>query len=132
MFTAKQMKSAHAKVKTGADFPAYVQEIKQLGLSRYEYHVKNGKTVYHGANNFQVSSEPVYPEKAISEISSPATLKQIITEHQLGKSDFLTLCALVADAGVEKWVVDTQAMLCIYYDSAGNDIMTEPIPDSGY
>ncbi len=31
MFTAQQM-AAHAKVKTGADFPAYVQEIKQLGL----------------------------------------------------------------------------------------------------
>ena len=132
MFTVQQMKLAHAKVKTGADFPAYVQEIKQLGLFRYEYLVKNGKTVYHGANNFQVSSDAIYSEKIISETLSPAALKQIIAEHQQGKSDFLTLCGLVADAGVEKWIVDTQAMLCIYYDSTGNVIMTEPIPSSGY
>lgn len=130
MFTIQQMKSAHAKVKTGADFPAYVQEIKQLGLFRYEYQVKNGKTVYHGANNFQISSEAIYPEKIISEISFPAALKQIITEHQQGKSDFLNVCALVADAGVEKWIVDAQAMLCTYYDQGGNVMMTEPIPEA--
>ena len=61
------MKAAHAKVKTGSDFPAYVREIKQLGLFRYEYLAKNGKTIYYGANNFNVSSEAIYSEKTISE-----------------------------------------------------------------
>jgi uncharacterized protein YbcV (DUF1398 family) len=132
MFTVQQMKAAHAKVKTGSDFPAYVQEIKQLGLLKYEYLVKNGQTVYHGANNFQISSEAIYPDKAISEISSPGTVKQIIAEHQQGKTDFLTFCKQVANAGVEKWVVDSQTMLCSYYDLAGNSMVAEPIPDNGY
>ncbi|WP_295664012.1 DUF1398 family protein [uncultured Mucilaginibacter sp.] len=48
------------------------------------------------------------------------------------KSDFLTFCLLVADAGVQKWVVDTQAMMCVYYDLAGNNMVAEPIPESGY
>jgi len=132
MFTIQQMKAAHAKVKTGSDFPAYVQEIKQLGLLRYEYLVKNGRTVYHGANNFQINSEAIYTDKVISEISSSATVKQIITKHQQGKTNFLTFCAQVADAGVEKWTVDTQTMLCSYYDLDGNTMVAEPIPDSGY
>ena len=132
MFTIQQMKSAHAKVKTGADFPAYIKEIKQLGLLRYEYLVRNGKTVYYGIDNFQVGSEAIYSEKVISESSSRATLKQIITGHQQGKTDFLTFCTQVADAGVEKWIVDTQAMRCSYYDLGGNAIVAEPIPDSGY
>jgi len=132
MFTVQQMKAAHAKVKTGTDFPVYVQEIKQLGLLRYEFLVKNGKTVYHGANNFDVSGEAIYAEKAISESPSPATVKQIITEHQQGKTDFLTFCTLVANAGVEKWVVDTQTMLCSYYSLDGYPMVIEPIPQSGY
>lgn len=132
MFTLQQMKAAHAKVKSGADFPAYVQEIKRLGLLHYDFMVKDGHTVYHGANRFRISADPVYPEKAISKQSSSAALKQIIAEHQQGKSDFPTFCSLVADAGVEKWVVDTQGMVCTYYDLAGNSMVTEPIPDTGY
>jgi uncharacterized protein YbcV (DUF1398 family) len=132
MFTLQQMKAAHAKVKSGADFPAYVQEIKQLGLLHYDYLVKDGRTVYHGADGFQVSGEAIYPEKIISDQPSPDTVRQIINEHQQGKTDFLTFCSLVADAGVEKWVVDTEAMLCSYYDRSGNGMVAEPIPDSGY
>ncbi|MET3501359.1 uncharacterized protein YbcV (DUF1398 family) [Mucilaginibacter rubeus] len=132
MFTLQQMKAAHAKVKSGADFPAYVQEIKQLGLKRYEFMVKDGHTVYIGANGFQLSSDPVYPEKKIAAQPLPATVKQVITEHQQGKSDFLTFCTLVADAGVEKWVVDTEAMLCTYYDLSGITVVAEHIPGYFY
>ncbi|MGN6396665.1 MAG: DUF1398 domain-containing protein [Mucilaginibacter sp.] len=132
MFTLQQMKAAHAKVKSGKDFPEYVKEIKQLGLVHYDFMAKDGRTVYHGRNGFQVSSDPVYPERPISLHPEPAALCKIITEHQQGKSDFLTFCQLVADAGVEKWVVDTEAMLCSYYDLNGNTIVAEPIPDSGY
>jgi uncharacterized protein YbcV (DUF1398 family) len=132
MFTLKQMKAAHAKVKSGADFPAYVQEIKQLGLLHYDFMVKDGRTVYHGRNGFQLSGDPIYEEKIISVQASPAAVQQIIAEHQQGKSDFLTFCRQVAEAGVEKWVVDTKAMLCSYYDRSGNSMVAEPIPDGTY
>jgi uncharacterized protein YbcV (DUF1398 family) len=132
MFTLQQMKAAHAKVKSGADFPAYVQEIKQQGLVHYDFMVKDGRTVYHGADDFQVSGDPFYPEKIISDKPSPDAVRQIIAEHQQGKSDFLTFCSLVAAAGVEKWVVDTRAMLCTYYDLSGNNLVAEPIPDGDY
>ena len=132
MFTVQQIKAAHAKVKTGADFPAYIQQIKKLGLLRYEYLVKTGITVYYGANNFNVSSDAIYADKEISKNPSPQTVKQIITEHQQGKTDFLTFCTQVAHAGVEKWVVDTQTMLCCYYNLDGNLMIAEPIPDAGY
>ncbi|GAB3932960.1 DUF1398 domain-containing protein [Mucilaginibacter myungsuensis] len=132
MFTLQQLKAAHAKVKSGADFPAYVQEIKQLGLSHYQFMVDDGRTVYHSTDGEQVSGDAIYPLKTISIEASPAIVKQIITDHQQGKNDFMTFCQLVADAGVEKWVVDTSTMLCSYYDLQGNTMVAEPIPQSGY
>jgi uncharacterized protein YbcV (DUF1398 family) len=132
MFTLQQMKAAHAKVKSGADFPAYIQEIKQLGLIHYDFMVEDGRTIYYGENGFQVSGDIIYGEKTISVQASPAAVRQIIAEHQQGKSDFLAFCALVADAGVEKWVVDTEGMLCTYYDLSGNRMVAEPIPDETY
>jgi uncharacterized protein YbcV (DUF1398 family) len=132
MFTLQQLKAAHAKVKSGADFPAYVQEIKQLGLIHYDFMVKNGSTVYYGANGFQVSGDPIYDEKTISAQATPGDVRQIIADHQQGKNDFLSFCTLVAAAGVEKWVVDTKEMLCSYYDLSGNSMVAEPIPDCAY
>ena len=32
MFTLEQIKLAHSKVKSGADFPAYIKELKALGV----------------------------------------------------------------------------------------------------
>lgn len=132
MFTLFQLKAAHAKVKSGADFPGYVREIKQLGLLHYDFQVRDGQIEYHGANGFQVNSDPMYAEKIISAQASPPAVRQIIAEHQQGKTDFLTFCQQVADAGVEKWTVDTQAMLCIYYDMKGNRLVAEPIPEHAY
>lgn len=34
-FTVAQLKTAHGKVKSGADFPSYIQEIKALGVTHY-------------------------------------------------------------------------------------------------
>ncbi len=50
MFTTEQIQTSHAKVKSGADFPAYIQEIKALGVTHYEAYVSDGHTDYHGEN----------------------------------------------------------------------------------
>lgn len=132
MFTVQQMKAAHAKVKSGADFPKYVQEIKSLGLAYYEYLVTNGITVYHGANGYEVKSDPIYESKTIASPSSAEKLRNSIEIHQKGLTDFLTICRQAAEAGVEKWVVDTRKMMCTYHDLAGNEMVAEPIPQGDY
>lgn len=128
MFTEQQIKTAHSKVRSGADFPAYVQEIKQLGLVRYEYMVTDGTTVYYGGSGYQVNTASRYAPMAIAAKSSAAQLAHILSVHQQGQTDFMTFCRQAADAGVEKWEVNMQKMMCIYYDAAGNELVAEPIP----
>jgi hypothetical protein len=36
MFTLEQIKKAHDKVQTGADFPIYIQELIDLGVEGYD------------------------------------------------------------------------------------------------
>jgi uncharacterized protein YbcV (DUF1398 family) len=132
MFTIEQLKAAHSKVKTGADFPRYVQEIKKLGLVRYEYLVSDGTTVYYGANNYHIKSEAKYAPMTISQTSSATALRHNISIHQQGQTDFLIFCRQAADAGIEKWVIDTEKMMCTYYDVQGNEMVAEPIPRGEY
>ena len=45
MFTIDQIKEAHSKVKSGADFPQYVQDLIKLGVIHYTTYVRDGHTV---------------------------------------------------------------------------------------
>lgn len=45
MFTFEQIKVAQSKVKSGADFPAYIHELKLIGLLSYTQFVSDGHTI---------------------------------------------------------------------------------------
>lgn len=66
MFTLKQIDDAHAKVASGADFPRYIQDIKTLGVLRFQTFVTDGHTVYFGDDNYRLQSEVMYNELKIS------------------------------------------------------------------
>jgi uncharacterized protein YbcV (DUF1398 family) len=128
MFTLEQIKAAHAKVKSGADFPAYVQELIRLGVKSYDTFVSDGHAVYKGENDYQEVSAAKYETLAVANNSNVDAFKHKLKIHQQGQTDYLTFCHDAAEAGVEKWTVDMQQMTCIYYDKAGNSLVAETIP----
>jgi uncharacterized protein YbcV (DUF1398 family) len=128
MFTVEQIKAAHSKVKSGADFPNYIREIKVLGVRAYETWVKDSHTEYFGTDNFRTSSSPMYKDKNIANSSDKAKFEHYLKFHQQGKTDYLGFCNHCADTGVEKWYVSLEKMTCIYYNKAGGEILIEEIP----
>ncbi len=128
MFTIKQIEEAHSKVKSGAEFPNYIQEIKEIGVVAFETWVKDSHTTYFGKDNFQTTSNPKYAELLISDDSSKDKFIEYLKIHQKGETDYLTFCNHCAETGIEKWVVRLDAMTCIYYDVLGNEILVETIP----
>ncbi|QQL50120.1 DUF1398 domain-containing protein [Mucilaginibacter ginkgonis] len=132
MFTLEELKAAHARVKTGADFPNYIQEIKKLGLATYEFIVSDGSTNYYSQGGYCIKGEAIYPALRIAKASSIQDVEHAISIHQQGQTDFMTFCKQVADAGVEKWIIDTNNMLCTYLDCSGTILIAEPIPEGAY
>ncbi len=128
MFTINQIKSAHSKVKSGADSPGYVKKIIALGVTGYESFVADGHTIFFGANNFQALWEAKY---AVMNIADKNNKEQFITDlkaHQQGKTDYPIFCKDCAKSGIEKWIVDFTKMTCAYYEKAGNEVLVEIIP----
>jgi len=128
MFTLEQIKTAHSKVKSGADFPAYVQALIALGVTDYETYVADGHTDFFGETGFTISSGRKYEALAIADDSDVTQFEKNLKAHQQGKTDYLAFCSDCAKSGVEKWKVDMQAMACIYFDKAGNEMLAETIP----
>ncbi len=130
MFTIEKIQVAEAKIKSGSDFPNFIQEIKSMGVIRYDVFVINGMSIYYGASDQVVQSAPIHEDLLIEQVSDSDALKEALKIHQNGSTDYQTFCRQVAVAGVEKWIVDLDSMTVTYLDSAGNEMVTEHIPEA--
>lgn len=128
MFTVQQIKEAHSKVKSGADFPKYIQDIIALGVTSFETFVFDNHTNYCGNDNFQIASEGFAKTLSIANQSNIEQFKSDLNDHQQGKTNYMTFLNDCAKSGVEKWIVVMDKMTCSYYDKAGNEMVVETIP----
>ena len=128
MFTVEQINVAHSNVKSGADFPSYIQEIKSLGVTHYETYVTDGHTDYHGGSDYTATVPPTYEPLEIASTPKTEKFKAELLAHQQGKTDYLTFIKMCADYGIDKWEICMDKMTCTYYDKAGNKILVEEIP----
>lgn len=128
MFTIEQIKAAHSKVKSGADFPAYIRDLKEIGVTSYETFVTDGHSDYYGTDNFKTTSPTKYNQLAVAAVCSADKFKHDLKEHQQGKTDYQTFIEMCAAFGINKWTVSLSQMTCTYFDRAGNEILQEIIP----
>ncbi|WP_256010136.1 DUF1398 domain-containing protein [Desertivirga xinjiangensis] len=128
MISLEQIKAAHSKVKSGADFPAYIQDIKSLGVSYYETFVNDGHTIFSGTNGYTTISPARYEALTIADNCNKEQFKSDLKAHQQGEIDYPTFSKLSTRLGVEKWAVSMEQMTCTYYDKAGNQVLVEKIP----
>lgn len=128
MFTIDQIHDAFSRVKSGADFPKFVQDLKGIGVTHYDNYVSDGRTRYYGTDDFTLDVEPKYPALDVNPVSSSEQLKDAISIHQQGQTDYPTFCQQAAAAGVEKWTTDMYEMTVTYLDKAGHKLTVEPIP----
>lgn len=129
IFTIEQIKDAHSKVKSGADFPHYINDLIKLGVVSFHTYVLDSHTEYFGIDGFYIKSDAKYDALNVADKSNAETFINRLKAHQLGQTDYMTFCNDSAINGIEKWIVDTKKMTCTYYDKAGNIILDEKIPN---
>jgi len=129
MFTIEDINAEASKVKSGAEFPQFAQALKKMGVTRNDVYVKDGLSIYFDDAGKSVQSSPEgYPELNVNPESSVEKLKHALEIHQKGESDYFNFCKQAADAGVEKWIIDTEQQSCKYLDSEQNILLEEKIP----
>ncbi|KOS06862.1 phage envelope protein [Flavobacterium akiainvivens] len=128
MFTTEQISQAHSKVKSGADFPAYIRNLKALGVLYYETFVHDGHAVYYGTGGFKTASQPKYEPVAVAGTLNLPQFKADLKLHQQGGTDYATFISHCAQHGIVKWAMDLEKMTCTYFDAAGNEVLTEQVP----
>lgn len=119
MFTKEMIPAAQAKVKSGADYPRMVQELKDMGVRSYVHYVADGSNVYHGRDGHTITMSHQQERIPVAERPSAEMLRRSLLVHQQGKSDYPTLCQEAGAAGVAKWTSHLEAMTVSYVDRTG-------------
>lgn len=127
-FTIENIKAEHQKVKSGADFPQYIQAIKALGVSHYKAYVLDGNTEYFNNENQSVQTGNKYDALPISDTLHLENFKIRLKLHQQGGTDYMTFCKDCAENGINGWTMDLHAMTCTYFDQNESDVLTEQVP----
>lgn len=127
-FTLDQVQVAYAKVKSGADFPRYVQDLKDMGMAGYTIEVSTGKTTYSDTEGAMMATDVAYETLPLNEILNKEQFAQRLKLHQQGGTDYPTFCKDCTDNGVAGWLLDFEQMTCTYFDAQGNDVLKEQIP----
>ena len=128
MFTLEQIEKIHSKVKSGKDFPQYVKNLEEIGISYYNIYVEDGHAEYYGREGEYLISPASYPILEIAENGDADILKEALRIHQAGKTDYLTFCKDAAQAGVALWKTDVLNLKVTYFDKTENEIVSEVIP----
>jgi uncharacterized protein YbcV (DUF1398 family) len=128
MFTITQIKEAHSKVKSGADFPAYIQDLIELGVKGYDTFVNDGHVEYFGADKFRVAATDTYENITVAPSANKERFIEFLVMHQDGQTDYLTFCNHAAQCGIARWTVSIIEMTCTYFDKSGSAILIEKIP----
>jgi uncharacterized protein YbcV (DUF1398 family) len=128
MFTLAQIKQAYDKVHTEIDFKNYIQELIELGIKGYDTHVADGRVVYYGDTNHEVSTDAKYDQLLIAGNANKERFIEYLVIHESGQTDYYTFCQQAAQCGIAKSRIDIIEMTCTYLTSAGDPIVIEKIP----
>ncbi len=88
MFALVQIEQAYKKVKSGSDFPKYIQEIKQLVVKGLETLVIEIHIEYFGKSNSSTNVLRKYDDLFSSENSDSKKFDLYLKVHQKGETDY--------------------------------------------
>lgn len=128
MFTIAQIKEAHSRVQSGADFPVYIQDLIALGVHGYDIFVKDGHEEYFGADNYRTAAPKNYDTIPVAPSANKERFIEFLVMHQDGQTDYFSFCNHAAQCGIAKWSVNIIEMTCTYFDQSDSAILIEKIP----
>jgi uncharacterized protein YbcV (DUF1398 family) len=127
MFTLNDIQDSHSKLKSGTDFPAYVQSLIHLGVTGFDVYVEDRHAEYYGKNKFSIKEEGKYPSFDVAVKVDGERFRNILKLHQTGRTNYVTFCEQLAKVGIEKWTLNVKKLTCTYYDAQGNEMLVEPV-----
>jgi uncharacterized protein YbcV (DUF1398 family) len=124
-FTIEQIHEIHDRLGTMERFPDYLRALSEIGVEKYDSYLSDGHSEYFAGDGRSVVSAAVHEALPVNDASDREKVIEHLGLHELGRTSYLEMSKGLADSGVEKWAVDTNAMRLTYVDKQGRELFTE-------
>ena len=128
MITITDIETAQSKIATAADFPQFIQDLKNMGIQQFSTIVENSQSIYWHTGGKPIVSDVKYEPLSLTYETDVDTFLVRLKLHQEGKTDYYTFCVDAANTGIEKWVMDLDQMTCTYFDHTCRAVLVENVP----
>lgn len=113
--------------ENAGEFALVMQELKRLGVKRYDYFVAEGVYRYYDEKSFVELKMNGVP-KEVADRSDIDAIKSAVKTAQSGAIDFERFCELAGKAGVPFWTSNLVTKEVTYFDNQHHVLHLEPIP----
>lgn len=127
MFTLEQIDDIHHRLGSQDTLVQYLRALHAIGVERSDSFIADGHSEYFGASGETVVTPPAHEVLAIAGTSSREGLLEHLARHSQGKTSYVEMSQGLARSGVRMWSFDTSALTITYYDTAGNELLTEAV-----
>ena len=127
MFSLEQINHAHDRKGSAATLPAYVRALKSIGVETYTSYLSDGHSAYSGRDGYTVESPALHEQLTIADTSNREQFLEHLDLHNQQKTTYMEMSRGLAESGIEKWTVDTNAMTMTFLDKAGKVMLIEAI-----
>jgi uncharacterized protein YbcV (DUF1398 family) len=127
IFRIEQIHDIHDRLGTMERFPDYVRALNAIGVERYDSYLSDGRSEYFVEDGLSVVSAAVHEALPVNDASDREKVVEHLGLHPLGRTSYLEMSKGLADSGVEKWTVNTNAKTLTYVDTKGREPVTEAI-----
>ncbi len=128
MFTLEQIKQAYDKVQTEADFAVYIQQLVDLGIKGYDTFITDGRVVYYGDTDYEVSTDKKYEQLFVATTANKERFIESLVMYEGGQIDYYTFCQQATQSGIGKCRIDIIELTSTYLTPDGDPIVIEKIP----
>jgi len=117
VFTLDQFDELHERLGNAETLSDYVRSLAALGVARYDSFVSDGYSEYMGRDAHRVTSHAAHDELTVAESSDCDAFLDHLRRHEQGETSYFEMSKGLADSGIEKWTVDTDAMTMTFWRS---------------
>lgn len=127
MVTLADLDVVHERLGKADTLDAYCRALADLGVTGYDSHVVDGRTVFHVDAADDLVTPAHHDLVEVATRPDHAAVHSVLARAAAGELGYVEMSELLGAAGLERWSVDTRQLVMTYVDVLGEPVLVEQL-----
>lgn len=127
MPTLAEIDALHARLGSADTVADYLRALAAIGVTRVVSFLADGHSEYVHRDGEALISPPHHEVLQVAQVPDRQAFLEHLRRHRDKETTYLEMSAGLASSGVEKWVMDTDALTITYHDRTGGELLVDEV-----